>query len=186
MAPPAMAKYSSGWFRLHNQHVGFARTFAPRTGFLTFEAVISYPFHPLVGQTVLVVGDREHDGCRYFLIRQSHGGSYQVPAWMFDTGARSCTVVAVPPLPVSPLLTLRDLVDHLVTCPPDHECPGGIAHDKAIPNANGSVRHAGPVPGVGRRRPQPVAGRFGRPGRSLSRLLLTRRGRTSGVRGRAC
>src|SRR3954471_17303049 len=30
-APPAMAKYSSGWFRLHNQHVGFARTFAPRT-----------------------------------------------------------------------------------------------------------------------------------------------------------
>src|SRR3954471_23773572 len=31
-APPAMAKYSSGWFRLHNQHVGFARTFAPRTG----------------------------------------------------------------------------------------------------------------------------------------------------------
>src|SRR4051794_758813 len=24
-----MAKYSSGWFRLHNQHVGFARTFAP-------------------------------------------------------------------------------------------------------------------------------------------------------------
>src|SRR4051812_42849545 len=26
-----MAKYSSGWFRLHNQHVGFARTFAPRT-----------------------------------------------------------------------------------------------------------------------------------------------------------
>src|SRR3954465_2513711 len=30
-APPVMAKYSSGWFRLHNQHVGFARTFAPRT-----------------------------------------------------------------------------------------------------------------------------------------------------------
>src|SRR3954471_1013605 len=29
--PPAMAKYSSGWFPLHNQHVGFARTFAPRT-----------------------------------------------------------------------------------------------------------------------------------------------------------
>src|SRR3954453_839337 len=29
-----MAKYSSGWFRLHNQHVGFARTFAPRTSSL--------------------------------------------------------------------------------------------------------------------------------------------------------
>lgn len=53
-------------------------------GFLTFEAVITYPFHPLVGQTVLVVGDHEHDGIHHFLIRQPQGGFFQVPDWMFD------------------------------------------------------------------------------------------------------
>src|SRR5690242_21308455 len=31
-------------------------------GFLTFEAVVTYPFHPLAGRTVLVIGQHEHDG----------------------------------------------------------------------------------------------------------------------------
>ena len=65
-------------------------------GFLTFEAEVRYPFHPLVGQTVLVVGDQVHDGVRYFLIRQSHGGSYQVPEWMFDQEAGASAIVAGP------------------------------------------------------------------------------------------
>ena len=30
-------------------------------GFLTFEAEVKYPFHPLVGRTVVVVGDLVHD-----------------------------------------------------------------------------------------------------------------------------
>jgi hypothetical protein len=41
--------------------------------------VVSYPFHPLVGQTVLVIGEHEHDGIRHFLIRQPSGSSYQIP-----------------------------------------------------------------------------------------------------------
>jgi hypothetical protein len=41
--------------------------------------VVSYPFHPLVGQTVLVIGEHEHDGIRHFLIRQPSGSSYQSP-----------------------------------------------------------------------------------------------------------
>src|SRR5450432_1691759 len=53
-------------------------------GFLTFEAVVSYPYHPLAGESVLVVGAHEHDGIHHFLIRQSYGGSYQIPDWMFD------------------------------------------------------------------------------------------------------
>ena len=63
-------------------------------GFLTFEAVVTYPFHPMVGQTVLVIGDHEHDGIHHLLIRQAHGGSYQVPDWMFDPAASR---LALPP-----------------------------------------------------------------------------------------
>jgi len=63
--------------------------------------VITYPFHPLVGQTLLVVGDHVHDGIRYFLIRQPHGGSYQVRAWMFAPDASAAAVITVPQLPVS-------------------------------------------------------------------------------------
>jgi hypothetical protein len=54
------------------------------SGFLTYEAVVTYPFHLLVGQTVLVTGSHEHDGVDYLLIRQPHGGSFQIPGWMFD------------------------------------------------------------------------------------------------------
>ena len=86
-------------------------------GFLTFEAVITYPFHPLVGQTVLVVGDHEHDGIHHFLIRQPHGGSYQVPDWMFAPSASTPAIVAVPRLPVGQLVLLRGLVDRLIACP---------------------------------------------------------------------
>jgi Family of unknown function (DUF5372) len=49
--------------------------------------VVTYPFHPLVGQTVLVTGGHEHDGVDYLLIRQPHGGSFQIPGWMFDPAA---------------------------------------------------------------------------------------------------
>ena len=48
-------------------------------GFLTFEAVITYPFHPLAGQTVLVVGDYEHSGIHHLLIRQPQGGFIKFP-----------------------------------------------------------------------------------------------------------
>ena len=36
-------------------------------GCLTFEVMITYPFHPLVGQSVLVVGDKKHGGTRYLI-----------------------------------------------------------------------------------------------------------------------
>jgi len=116
-------------------------------GFLTFEAVITYPFHPLVGRTVLVTGDHEHDGVRYFLIRQSQGGSFQVPDWMFDPPACSMDIVTVPRLPVSQLLQLRSLVDHLVACCPEEESPGGFGNEKAMSCANGSI----PTPNPARR-----------------------------------
>jgi hypothetical protein len=32
--------------------------------------VVRYPFHPLVGQTLGVIGSREHGGVRHLVIRQ--------------------------------------------------------------------------------------------------------------------
>ena len=94
-------------------------------GFLTFEAVVTYPFHPLVGQTVLVIGDHEHDGIRHFLIRRPSGGSYQVPDWMFDQAAHRIAIVSVPRLPISQLLLMRALVDRLLAYPSEERSTGG-------------------------------------------------------------
>jgi len=79
------------------------------------EAVVTYPFHPLVGQTVVVVGDCEHDDIRYLLVRREHSGSFQIPDWMFGETAKSVDIVSVPKLPVMrllesiPALPVRDL-----------------------------------------------------------------------------
>ena len=109
-------------------------------GFLTFEAVVTYPFHPMVGQTVLVIGDHEHDGIHHLLIRQAHGGSHQVPDWMFDPAASSLAVVSVPRLPVSQLMSVRSLVDHLVACPPEERSGGGIGSEQIVPSTSGFIR----------------------------------------------
>ena len=112
-------------------------------GFLTYEAVVTYPFHPLVGQTVLVTGDHEHDGVHYLLIRQPHGGSFQIPGWMFDPAASSFEIVAVPRLPASRLIELRAIIDHLVASPLAEESREGIGNGNAVSHANGSVHRTG-------------------------------------------
>jgi hypothetical protein len=76
--------------------------------------MVTYPFHPLVGQTVLITGVHEHDGVCHYLIRQSDGGHFHLPDWMIDPAAGQIETVAVPRLPVSQLLQLRHLVDHLL------------------------------------------------------------------------
>ena len=121
-------------------------------GFLTFEAVIRYPFHPLVGQTVLVVGDHEHDEIRYFLIRRPHGGSYQVPDWMFAPEWSNPAVVTVPRLPVGRLVLLRTLVDRLIAFSSENRYPGGIGHEAAASRADGSVCCTASTVGVAQRR----------------------------------
>ena len=121
-------------------------------GFLTFEAVVTYPFHPMVGQTVLVIGDHEHDGIHHLLIRQAHGGSYQVPDWMFDPAASGLAVVRVPRLPVSQLMSLRSLVDHLVACSPEERSGGGTGNEKVIPSTSGLIRRNNSARRTDRRR----------------------------------
>ncbi|WP_225040261.1 DUF5372 family protein (plasmid) [Rhizobium sp. T1470] len=82
-------------------------------GFLAFESKVTYPFHPLVDQTVLVTGSHEHEGVHYLLIRQVHGGSFQIPAWMFDPAASSIEIVAEPRLSATKLIELRAFIDSL-------------------------------------------------------------------------
>jgi hypothetical protein len=85
--------------------------------------VVSYPFHPLVGQTVLVIGEHAHDGIHHFLIRQPSGGFYQIPDWMFDPIANDLAIVSIPRLPVSQLMLLR--------APPSKEgSTGGVGDGK--------------------------------------------------------
>ena len=117
-------------------------------GFLAFEAVITYPFHPLAGQTVLVVGDYEHSGIHHLLIRQPQGGSYQVPDWMFAPSASTLAIVVVPRLPVGQLVLLRGLVDRLIACPSANRYLGGIGHEIVASRANGTVCLTGPAAGT--------------------------------------
>jgi len=90
---------------------------------------------------VLVTGGHEHDGVDYFLIRQAHGGSFQIPAWMFDPAASSIEIVTEPRLSAKQLVELRAFVDSLLTCCPVQEAEG-IGHEKAVSHAIGSVCHS--------------------------------------------
>ena len=100
---------------------------------------------------MLVVGAHEHDGIHHFVIRQPHGGSYQVPDWMFDPAASTLAIVAVPRLPVSQLVLLRALVDHLVAYPLENAYSGGIGDEEVVSHANGSVHLTAPTAGVSQR-----------------------------------
>ena len=129
-------------------------------GFLTFEAVVSYPFHPLVGQTVLVIGEHEHDGIRYFLIRQPTGGSYQIPGWMLDPAANGLAIVSVLRIPISQLVLLRGLIDRLVASPSREGSTGGVGDDEAVPDTNRPVYQASRIDRVDRRRTPESGGAF--------------------------
>lgn len=79
-----------------------------------FDAVVTYPFHPLFGQTVNVIGSVEHDSCLHFLIRQADGGAFYLPAWMTEPEAGSIKTVDTPHLPLGSLRDLRALLDQLL------------------------------------------------------------------------
>lgn len=113
-------------------------------GNLAFDAVVAYPFHPLVGQTVLVVGEQEHNGVRHFLIRQPHDGTLHVPDWMVTPQAGSHAIVATPRIPLNALLELRAILDHLVASSVGDSTPKGgdeDANEDPAADAIRSVRH---------------------------------------------
>ncbi|WP_431523417.1 DUF5372 family protein [Mesorhizobium captivum] len=103
--------------------------------------VVTHSFHPLVGQTVAVVGEHDHDGIRHLLIRQPHGGTFHLPDWMAAPQAGSVAIIAAPRLPLTHLLELRALVDHLVaSLPRDPIFGGGHADEESAAHPTGFVR----------------------------------------------
>jgi hypothetical protein len=93
---------------------------------LTFELTITYPFHPLVGQSVLVVGDKEHGGTRHLIICTRGGGArLLLPEWMTFPEAAMIRAQSYPRLPVGRLVELRALLDRLMVSSPGNHVPGG-------------------------------------------------------------
>ena len=83
-------------------------------GCLGREIEVSYPFHPLSGQTAIVVADQIHDGCRHLNLRSEDGASFLVPAWMTQAEAASVKIVDAPCLSLARLLELRAFVDSVL------------------------------------------------------------------------
>jgi len=85
---------------------------------LTFEVLVSYPFHPLVGKSVLVVGDKEHAGMRHLIIHGPDGAKILLPEWMASPDAGAIRIVSYPRLCVNRLIELRAFVDRLMASSP--------------------------------------------------------------------
>jgi hypothetical protein len=88
-------------------------------GRLTFEVVVRYPYHPLTGQSVLVVGETEHGGALHLIVRKSDGAKLLLPAWMTFPESRG-KILSCPRLSVNRLLDLRALLDRLMVSSSPH------------------------------------------------------------------
>ena len=80
--------------------------------------VVSYPFHPLVGKSVLVVGDKEHAGMRHLIVHGPDGAKILLPEWMASPDAGAIRIVSHPRLCVNRLIELRAFVDRLMASSP--------------------------------------------------------------------
>ena len=101
-------------------------------GRLTYEVMITYPFHPLVGQSVHVVGDKEHGGTRYLIICNGDGARLLLPEWMTFPEAGAIQTLSRPRLSVTRLVELRALIDRLMALSPGSQLPGGGQSNEAM------------------------------------------------------
>jgi len=101
-------------------------------GCLTFEVVVSYSFHPLVGKSVLVVGDKQHAGARHLIILRPDGAKILLPEWMTSPNAGAIRIVSYPRLCVNRLIELRALLDRLMASSLHKHFPGGEQRNETI------------------------------------------------------
>jgi hypothetical protein len=95
--------------------------------------MITYPFHPLVGQSVLVVGDKEHGGTRYLIIcKPGEGARLLLPEWMTFPEAGAIQIRMRLRLSVTRLVELRALIDRLMALSPGNHLPGGGRSNEAM------------------------------------------------------
>ena len=105
---------------------------AHNVGSLAFEVAVSYPFHPFVGKSVLVVGDKEHAGTRHLIIRGPDGAKILLPEWMAAPDAGAIRIVSHPRLCVNRLVELRALVDRLMASSLHKNFAGGEQRNETI------------------------------------------------------
>ena len=86
---------------------------------------MGYSFHPLAGQTVVVVGDTEFAGIRHLMIRRADGTAFNIPAWMVGPEAATMKVVGIPRLRFDRLIELREFVDGLMASSSGEPVPLG-------------------------------------------------------------
>jgi hypothetical protein len=95
--------------------------------------MITYPFHPLVGKSVLVVGERENGGTRYLIIcKPGEGARLLLPEWMTFPEAGAIQTLSRPRLSVTRLVELRALIDRLMALSPGNQLPGGGQSNEAM------------------------------------------------------
>jgi Family of unknown function (DUF5372) len=95
--------------------------------------VVRYPFHPLTGQSFLILGEHEHYGAPHVLVRGTDGTTHLLPGWMTLPEAGTTGIVAVPRLPVNRLLELRLVLDRIMVALSSGEIAptGGFGHEEA-------------------------------------------------------
>ena len=116
---------------------------AHSAGILAREVVVRYPFHPLTGQSFLILGEHEHYGAAHVLVRGTDGTTHLLPAWMTLPEAGATGIVAVPRLPVNRLFELRSVLDRIMVALSSGEIAptGGFGHEEAEAPAIRPVRH---------------------------------------------
>ena len=78
---------------------------------------IAYPYHPRCGETVVVLGSKQHAGAAHVVIRQADGTLSLLPKWMTDPAASSSRMLLRPRFPAKRLADLRRLIDALLEPP---------------------------------------------------------------------
>ena len=75
---------------------------------------VKYPYHPLCGQTLEVMGRRTQNSEPHFLVTVSDASRQLLPAWMTEDAAAYCLTVASPVLPIDSLLHLHAFLKPLI------------------------------------------------------------------------
>jgi hypothetical protein len=85
---------------------------------------VRYPFHPLVGQSVLIIGMTEYGRARQLIIRKPDGAKSLIPEWMTFAEAGAIRIMSCPRLSIDGLLELRAFIDRLTSLS-EQQAPGG-------------------------------------------------------------
>lgn len=105
--------------------------------------MFAYLFHPLVGESVLIVGENEFFGIRHLIIRRPDGTAFNVPAWMLGPEAVGIEIVGIPRLAIEGLHELRVLLDRLMASSSEEAgLLGGMSHGPMVDTDARSVRTA--------------------------------------------